>query len=102
MGKFTVVNTPMSGLVTLDGFRKYLQDVLFGQSQQTLDSGYFIYVQRKRFQLKGTKTLEKIGVKHTMQVILARQNLLEEDFEEERETDGEEMTEMKLIDSKGE
>lgn len=56
----------MSVLVSLDHFQEFVSEITMSKCSFYVDRNFFLYIDKKRVPLKGHRTLEKVGIKHTM------------------------------------
>ncbi|CAK60982.1 unnamed protein product (macronuclear) [Paramecium tetraurelia] len=83
--------TPISPWMDLIKFRAFLFAMHnFGIDAIKFINEGFIYFNNKKVPFKGNRKLYDIGINKDIQIVMACQNLLMQDIEEEIETDGEE------------
>lgn len=72
MHNFFILHTPISAFISLRLLCSYINDILENKVDYSLDSTFYIYVNKKKYPLKGRRTLYSLGVKYTMQIIIAK------------------------------
>ncbi|CAK57532.1 unnamed protein product (macronuclear) [Paramecium tetraurelia] len=83
--------TPISPWMDLMKLRTFLFAMYnLGTDTIQFTNEAYIYFNNKKVPFKGNRILHDIGINHDLQIVMACQNLLMQDIEEELETDGEE------------
>ncbi|CAD8083418.1 unnamed protein product [Paramecium primaurelia] len=83
--------TPICPWMDIMKFRTFLFSIYnLGADAIQFSNEAFIYFNNKKVPFRGNRILNDIGINQDIQIVMACQNLLMQDIEEEVETDGEE------------